>query len=344
MSPFIKNALKFLLFLGIGIGLVYLIVSKITPADWKNIKTAAVNANYLWIVISVVLGVFSHLVRAARWRMLIEPIDKKPGMANTFAAVMIGYLANYAVPRLGEVSRCGVLARYEKISFAGLVGTVVVERIIDLLFMLLFFLLMLLLSFSKVYGIVKTKATTILESKWDSLKHVNLFILIAIVVVVIGGIWFLYKKRDSLFGFAKKFIANFSGGIKSVGNLKKPILFWSYSLAIWILYLFSMYVCFFSFSETAHLSLSDTLVVFVFATFGVIAPVPGGIGAYQWLVISVLTHIYFISQTTAFTLAWIMWGSQLILILTVGLISLVVLPLINKDDNKTGSNTIEGTN
>ncbi|MGP8215941.1 MAG: lysylphosphatidylglycerol synthase transmembrane domain-containing protein [Bacteroidia bacterium] len=343
MNPFIKKVLKFLLFLGIGVGLVYLIVSKITPDDWKNIKIAAVNANYLWIALSLVIGVFSHLLRAMRWRMLIEPIDKKPGLANTFSAVMIGYMANYAVPRLGEVSRCGVLNRYEAISFAGLIGTVVVERIIDMLLMLLFFLVMLLLSFGKVYGIIKTKATSVIEGKWDSLKHVNPLILIAVAVILIGGVWFLYKKKDSLFEFAKKFIDNFLGGIKSVGNLKKPFLFWFYSLAIWILYLLMLYVCFFCFSETSHLTLIDALVVLVFATFGVIAPVPGGIGAYQYIVIAVLTHLYFISYTKAFTLAWIIWVSQLVLIVTLGLISLVLLPLLNKND-KAGSVTIENSN
>jgi uncharacterized protein (TIRG00374 family) len=341
LSSSIKNALKFLLFLGIGIGLVYLIVSKITPEDWKNIKVAAVNANYFWIALSLILGVLSHLLRAARWRMLIEPIDKKPGLANTFFAVMIGYMANYAIPRLGEVSRCGVLSRYEKISFAGAVGTVVVERIIDMLLMFIFFLVMLLLSFNKVYGIVKTKTISVLGNKWDSIKHINPVILIAVTVIVIGGCWFLYKKKDHLFGFAKKFIDNLMGGIKSIGNLKKPLLFWSYSLGIWILYLLMLYVCFFSFSETSHLTLSDALVVLVFATFGVIAPVPGGIGAYQYIVIAVLTHIYFISQSISFTLAWIIWGSQLILILTLGLVSLVLLPILNKDDDKAGSVKIE---
>ncbi len=340
MSPFIKNALKFLLFLGIGVGLVYLIVSKITADDWKNIKFAAANANYFWIILSMVIGVFSHLLRAVRWRMLIEPIDKKPGLANTFFSVMIGYLTNYAVPKLGEVTRCGVLSRYEKISFAGLVGTVVVERVIDTLTMFLFFVVMLMLSFNKVYGIVKIKATSIFENKWDSIKHINPVILIVIAIVLIAGVWFLYKKKDHLFGFAKKIIENFLGGIKSIGNLKKPIAFWFCSLAIWILYLFMLYVCFFSFSETSHLTLSDAIVVLVFATFSAFAPVPGGIGAYQWLVISVLTHIYFISQTTSFTLAWIIWCSQLILVVILGLISLVLLPLINKND-KAGSVTIE---
>jgi hypothetical protein len=335
------------LFLGIGVALVYLIVRRITPEDWKNIKLAAGNANYFWVAISLLIGVSSHLLRAIRWRMLIEPLPNpiegakgiNPGLANTFCAVIIGYMANYALPRLGEVSRCGVLSRYEKISFAGLVGTVVVERVIDLLIMFLFFLVMLLLSFNKVYGIVKAKATVVLQGKWESFKHINPVILIGVLVILVGGIWFLYKKRDHLFGFAKKFIGNFLGGIKSIGNLKRPFLFWVYSIGIWILYLLMLYVCFFCFSETSHLTLADALVVLIFATFGVIAPVPGGIGAYQWLVISVLTHLYFISPNIAFTLAWILWGSQLILIVFLGLISLVLLPIINKND-ETGIHTV----
>jgi len=339
LSPFIKNVLKFLLFLSVGVALVYLIIRKITPEDWKNIKLAAGNANYFWVAVSLTIGALSHFLRAIRWRMLIEPIDKKPGVLNTFCSVIIGYMANYALPRLGEVSRCGVLSRYEKISFAGLVGTVVVERVIDLLIMFLFFLVMLVLSFNQVYGIVKTKATTVFESKWESFKHINPVILIAVIVVLVGGAWFLYKKRDRLFGFAKKFISNFLGGIKSIGNLKKPFLFWVYSIGIWVLYLLMLYACFFCFGETSHLTLSDALVVLIFATFGVIAPVPGGIGAYQWLVISVLTHLYFISPSIAFTLAWILWGSQLILIVLLGLISLLLLPIINKND-ETGIHTV----
>lgn len=340
MSPLLKNALKFLLFLGIGVGLVYLIVSKITPADWQNIKQAASGANYLWVVISIIPAVLSHILRAARWQMLIEPIDKKPGLANTFAAVMIGYMANYAVPRLGEVSRCGVLSRYEKIPFATLVGTVVVERIIDVLMMVVFFALMLLLSFNKVYGIIKTKADVLLGNKLDSLKHINPIIWIVAVIIIIAGVWFLIRKTSHLFGFARKFINNFVGGIKSIAKLKKPAMFWFYSAAIWLMYLLALYACFFSFTETSHLSLADALVVLMFATFGVIAPVPGGIGAYQWLVISALTHIYLISQSVSFTLAWVAWGSQLALILLLGIISLLLLPIINKDD-KAGSVTIE---
>lgn len=327
--------------MGIGVALVYLIVRKITPDDWKNIKQAAGNANYFWVGLSLLIGIMSHFLRAVRWRMLIEPIDKKPGLLNTFCAVIIGYMANYAVPRLGEVSRCGVLSKYGKISFAGLVGTVVVERAVDFLVMFLFFFVMLLLSFNRVYGIVKTKATTVLQSKWDSFKHINPVVLVIGVLVIAGGMWFLYKKKDHLFGFAKKFIHNFLAGIKSIGSLKKPFLFWVYSIGIWLLYLLMLYVCFFCFGETSHLTLADALVVLMFGTFGVIAPVPGGIGAYQWLVISVLTHIYFISPNIAFTLAWILWGSQLILIVFLGLVSLILLPIINKNDDEAGVYTVQ---
>jgi uncharacterized protein (TIRG00374 family) len=331
LNPTVKNILKGLLFLSIAVFLVWLIVRPITPEQWKNIKLAASNANYYWIGLSLGLGVISHIMRAIRWRMLIEaaPDSPKPGLANTFCSVMIGYMANYALPRLGEVSRCGVLSRYEKLSFAELIGTVIVERGIDLLMMFLLFLIMMLLSFNKVYSIVKTKALVILAGKWDSLKHINPIIPIAIAIILIGGGWFLYKKKDHLFGFAKKFINNFLEGIKSVGHLKKPFQFWFYSFAIWVLYLFMLYVCFFSTEATSHLTLSDAIVVMVFGTIGVIFT-NGGLGAYQLLVIYALTHIYLVAYEHAFTFAWIVWSSQLILIVFLGIVSLLLLPIINR--------------
>jgi uncharacterized protein (TIRG00374 family) len=340
LSPAIKNVLKFLLFLGIGVALVYLIVRKITPEEWQNIKLAALNANYFWVIASLVLSALSHLLRALRWRLLIEPIDKKPGITNTFFAVIIGYMASYAIPRLGEVSRCGVLSKYEKITFAGLVGTVIVERVVDLIMMFLFFLVMIVMNLnSKVYTIVQAKASAFLGDKWTSIQHSNPVVLIVVAVILIGGAWFLYKKKDHLFGFAKKFINNFLGGIKSVGHLKSPLLFWVYSLAIWILYLLVAYVCFNCLAESSHLTLSDALIVLIFGTVGVIVPTPGGMGAYQYLVKSVLVSVLLISSSNAFTFAWISWGSQLILIVFLGLISLILLPIINKDD-KTGVHTV----
>lgn len=331
MNPFLKNGLRFLFFACIGAGLIYLIVRNITPDDWKNIKLAAVNANYFWVIISLATGIFSHVIRAIRWRMLIESIDKKPGLINTFSSVMIGYMANYALPRLGEISRCGVLARYEKTSFAELIGTVIIERVIDFFMLFLFFLAMLVLSFNKVFSIIKVKSEIVFEDKIFALKHLNLTMVLGVLIILFVLIWLIYRMKDNLLKFANKFALQFLEGIKSIGKLRQPILFWFYSLIIWFLYLLALYFCFFSFNETSHLSLNDALVVLSFSTFGVIAT-PGGIGAYQLIVISVLTHIYLISQTTSFTLAWIIWGTQLILIVILGLISLLLLPVFNKNE------------
>ena len=330
--------LKFLLFTGIGVALVYLIIRKISPEDRVNIIQAFKDANYLWVGVSLVLGLLSHFLRGLRWRLLVEPIDKKPGIINSFLAVLIGYMGNYVFPRLGEVSKCGIIARYEKISFPGLIGTVIVERVVDLVMLMLFFAVMLLLSFSKVYDIVKTKATIVVNNELASLKHNAVVIVIGAIVIVALGLS-AYMKRNHLTGLAKKFIDNFFGGIKSIGKLKNPALFWFYSVAIWVLYLLMLYACFFCFSETSHLTLVDALVVLSFATFGVIAPTPGGVGAYQWIVIAVLTHLYLISQKIAFTLAWIIWGSQLVLIVILGMLSLILLPIINKND-QAGIHTV----
>ena len=336
-----KNALKFLLFLGIGVALVYLIVRKITPAEWEQIKDAACHANYFWVGAALFISVLSHILRAMRWQLLIEPIDKKPNLINTFCAVILGYMASYGLPRIGEYFKTVVLSRYGKVSFAALVGTVIVERAIDTLLLFLLFVLMVIMNLnSKVYTIVKTKATAFLSDKWASYSHINPLIYAAIAVILIAGAWFLYKKRDHLFGFAKKFIGNFIGGIKSVAHLKRPLLFWVYSVGIWILYLLIVYVGFFCLEETSHLTLSDALIVLIFGTVGVIVPTPGGMGAYQYLVKSVLVSVLLISSSNAFTFAWIMWGSQLVLIVFLGLVSLILLPIINKDD-KTGVHTVE---
>ncbi len=341
MNSGIKNVLKFLLFLGIGVGLVYLIVRKITPEEWTNIKQAAINANYFWVGVALIIGVISHILRALSWRLLIEPIDKKPGLANTFCAVILGYMASYAFPRIGEVSKCGVLSKYEKISFAGLVGTGIVQRVVDVLFMLLFMVIMIIMNLnSKVYTLVKTKGSAFISDKWESARHINPVILIVIALVLIVGTWFVYKKKDTLFSAVWKFIKNFWEGLKSVGKLKNPLLFWAYSLGIWIMYLLMVYVCFFCISETSHLTLSDALIVLMFGTVGMIVPTPGGMGAYQYLVKSALVSILLISPTNGFTFAWIMWGSQLILIVFLGLLSLILLPIINKDD-KTGIHQVE---
>jgi glycosyltransferase 2 family protein len=331
LSPTLKKVLKSLLFLGIGVGLVYLSVKDITSKDIDSIRNNP--PRWWWLIASMLVGLLSHWIRAIRWRMLIEPVAEKPGQRNTFFAVMIGYMANYApILRFGEVYRCGILSRYEKAPFTTLIGTVIVERTIDVLMLGIFFILMLLLRAEKVYNVVMPKITTYLNTKLNLLSSHILIVIIALVIIT-GGLIFILRKRSGIFGFAQKYIQGFWQGIKSVGKLKKPLLFWFYSVAIWMLYLLSTYLCFFCFNETSSLTLADAIVVLIFGTMGIMVA-PGGVGAFQILIKNVLEKIYRIPGTVPFAMAWLIWGSQFVLIVTLGLISLVLLPILNKNDNK----------
>lgn len=331
MSPLVKNILKFLLFLGIGIGLIYLSVKDISVKDLQTLRDNP--PNYWWLIASVLACLISHLLRAIRWRMLIEPVSEKPKLSNTFFAVMIGYMANYApLPRLGEVYRCAILSRYEKASVVSLVGTVIVERAIDLLMMFLFFLVMLLLRFQKVYDVVMPKIEQYFHNKIASLEK-HYLILSAAVILLIAGAWFILRGKNKLLDKVKKFVLNFWEGIKSVSKLKKPGVFWVYSVGIWVLYLLSTWLCMQCFEATAqpNLTLSDAVVILIFGTLGVIAT-PGGTGAYQVLIKNVLEKIYRIGGIVPFALGWIIWGSQFVLVVLLGLLSLILLPILNKNE------------
>jgi uncharacterized protein (TIRG00374 family) len=330
-----------MLFLGIGAGLIYLILRGITPEEKEGIKKAAAQANYFWIGVSVVISFLSHLIRALRWKMLIEPTGHKVGTRNTFSALLIGYLANYALPRLGEVTRCGVLSKYEKTPFTSLLGTVIVERAIDLLSLIVLFFLMMLFCFNQVYTFVKKPLQTFYNNKINSLVHLNLLVVLIVLVIVGAGIFIFLKKKKAIWDFAGKYMKNFWDGIKSIGMLKNPLLFWIYSILIWLAYLLSAYFCFFSFTESSHLPLTAGLVILVFGSLGVIAT-PGGTGAYQILVIKVLTRIFLISFPVSFTIAWMIWGSQALLIVFLGLLSLLLLPILNKNE-EARVDTIQNT-
>lgn len=324
--------------MGIGAGLVYLSIRGVTPDERTKIIQAfsPEKCNYFWVLSSMIVSALSHLLRAIRWRMLIEPIAKKPGLANSFFATVIGYMVNYAIPRLGEITRPGILAKYEKISFAEVIGTVILERVIDTLLLIVLFFVAIGVESKKAFQMINEVDLT---GKLNSWVHSHLLIVIILLVITGIGLIILFRSKNKVLGIIKKYVESFWLGIKSVGKVKKPFLFWVYSVGIWMLYLTSAFLCFFCFAETSTLSIGDGLVLLIVGSIAVIIT-PGGTGAYQLLVINVLTTIYLISQTTATAFAWIMWGSQLILIVFLGLISLLLLPIINKNDDKTGVHQI----
>ncbi len=332
MSPRLKNILKFLLFFCVGLGLVYLSIRGITSEERLNIENAFKQANYFWLALSLVVGIFSHFLRAVRWRMLIEPIDRKPRLNNTFFAVVIGYMANYAINRIGEVSRCGVLARYEKMSFTELFGTVIVERVIDVLMLILFFIATLILESKKAFEMMNEVD---LGGKFNNWVHSHLIIVSGLLVILSIGIVIILKSKSKVLALVKKYVQSFWLGIKSVGKVKQPLLFWVYSIVIWLCYLTATYLCFFCFEGTSQLTVGDSLVILIVGAVAVIIT-PGGTGAYQLLIGNVLVALYpalhLRENGLSVALPWLIWGSQLVLIVFLGLVSLILLPIVNKTE------------
>ena len=332
MNKKLSNILKVLFFLALGIFLVWLAIKDKTSEELNSIKVAIQQSNYFWIFMSLVVSGFSHFFRATRWKMALEPLGHKPSTANAFFAVMIGYIANLGIPRIGEATRCGVLTRYSNVPFVQGFGTVVAERALDVICLLVLFFLTLALEFEKIAGLANDLFLTALNEKFNALMQKKLFLLIIgiVLLLIVGTFYYFRKKIKNLFSEkVKTFIVGLKEGLVSIKNVKNPWLYIAQTILIWFLYVLQVYVVFFAFSDLAHLSFVVAMVITIFGSLA-IAVVPGGTGVYQAIVIQILTTVYFASETSSFAFAWSVWSSQILLILGLGLVSLILLPLFNK--------------
>lgn len=336
MEKKLKSIGRFLLFFGIGIFFIWLFLRNLTPDQKHEIFRSFGDANYWWIILAIVLGVMSHYLRSLRWRMLIEPLGHAPGKTNTFFAVMIGYLANLALPRLGEVSRCTVLARYEGVPFNKSFGTVITERALDLLIFILLFFLNLLLQFNRLYDYIDEKIYRPIEAKLN--LHFDLsgsFTLLSLAFLVLLAIMlFVFRKKilkHKLFQKIRQLFMGFLEGIQSLTKIRKPVLFIAYSLGIWLLYLLMAYLVFFSLPETSGLGISAGLAALVFGTIGIML-VQGGIGIYPAIVAETLA-LYSVNSIKGYALGWLIWSSQTLTIILLGILSMILLPVLNRNGN-----------
>lgn len=334
MKKQLSAILKFLFFLGIGILLIWLVVKDKTDEEIANIKGALQQANYFWVLLSVVISGLSHYFRALRWKLLLGPMGHSPKTSTTFFSVMVGYLANLALPRVGEVTRCGVLTRYEKVPFVQGFGSVIAERALDVVCVILLFFITLGIEFKKISGIANDLVFVPLTGKLHALMQKQLFVIAVCAVVLIGAAGFFYfrkKIRSLMSGKIRGFAIGLWEGLLSVKKVDRPVLFIIHTILIWLMYILQVYVCFFAFDELKDLSFVAAMVITVFGSLAV-AVVPGGTGVYQIIVIQILTTVYFSSQTASFAFAWSVWASQIVLILVVGMISLILLPILNKTE------------
>lgn len=324
------SILKYLFFLGLGIFLVWWSLHQIPKEKWGDFKKDLATANY-WLVIPVfVVLALSHLLRALRWNILMQPMGYKPHIANTFFAVMIGYLANLAVPRLGEVLKCTILARYEKVPAEKLVGTIVAERAVDVISLGIVFFLALITQFD-VLGAYGTELfRQLFENKRGSFSPLRIIIALIVLLLILLAIriWFRQFSHLKVVILAKKILKGIWEGLSSIGKLKNKRAFILYSVGIWGLYIFGTWIGLLATSGTSHLGLQHAVAALAFGSIGMIVT-PGGIGAYAYFIAKVLEQND-IPFETGFANGTLQWFAQFIIVVIVGALSLLLLPVYNK--------------
>jgi len=330
MTKRLKTILQYCLFLGLGIFLIWWSLKDLTASDRQEITQSLQKGNYGYIFPGLTVLILSHWVRALRWRLLMEPMGYTPSRATTFFAVMVGYLANQAVPRLGEVLRCSTLTRYEKIPFDKLLGTVILERMVDAI-SLLILLGLAMISQPHLYdSIIQTFFAGSAE-KQESGSILWYFIGGLIVLLIVGGIWMRMTKRSlkDLLNATKKIGLHVWQGFITIKNLKRPWTFVLLTIALWSLYTLCVYTGFLMLQETSGFGWKEAITVLCAGSLGMIAT-PGGIGAYAFLVQKTML-LYQLNNGMGLALGWILWFLQTGAVLIFGALSLIALPIYNKN-------------
>ena len=333
MSKQLKTIIQYIFFLGIGVFFAWLSLKNLDKKNLSQIKDAVRNARH-WLIIPVfAILLASHFIRGLRWRLLIEPMGYNVSKKNAFFAVLIGYFTNQAVPRLGEVVKCTVLNRYEKVPVDKLIGTIILERLIDAITLVI------------VFGITLAIQPHIYEQIIDTMfKHdaatgeapkkiaTWLLALIGIAVIAIAvAAWMIIKKKTfaDVIDQLKKIWKSVWQGISAIQHLKKRGQFILLTIILWSTYLLGGYIGFKALQQTEMYGIREAFTVLSAGSIGMIIPTPGGIGAYAYLVQKTM-QLYGLDEFTALAFGWILWLVQTAVIVIGGLFSLIALPFFNR--------------
>jgi len=330
MNKRIVSVLQYLFFLGLGVFLVWWSLHQIPDEKWGEFKHSLETANF-WLLLPVFFILsLSHILRSLRWRILMLPMGYTPSFLNTFFAVMIGYLANLAVPRLGEVLKCTILAKYEKVPAEKLVGTIVAERAVDVISLGIVFLLALISQFDVVGEFGMQLFRQLFENKSGHFSYVKTGVVLCSVILIIFVIkhWFNQFAHLKIVILAKKILWGIWEGLSSIRNLKRKGLFLFYTVGIWALYITGTWVGLLATQGTSHLGLAQAVSGLAFASIGMIVT-PGGIGAYAYFLAKVLEKND-IPFEIGFANGTLQWFAQFIIVVLVGSVCMGLLPFYNK--------------
>lgn len=334
----IIQTLKFIAFLAAGTLLLWLAFRNI---DFSKLAEKLAVARYSWLILSILFATLAYLSRARRWVLLIRPLGYNPGLRNTFNAMMTGYLANIALPRIGEITRCIALGRKEKIPADQLLGTVIIERTIDLLCLLLITVIMLFIEGDKLGNFLYSNVLIPLRKKFTYTLGYGWLLWVTIILLSVLLVWFLYRYRKNLRKirfFAKLFDA-FRGvitGLKTVTSVKRKWEFIFHTVFIWVNYALMTWVVVFAIDSTSHLKFGDGIFLLVIGGLAMSAPVQSGLGAFHFIISRGLYAIYGISLEDGLAYALLAHESQLIYGVLLGFIAFYML--VKKDRIKLSQN------
>jgi uncharacterized protein (TIRG00374 family) len=326
----LKSIIKYLISSLLAGGLLFWAFSK-SQLHWNDILLTFYQADYNWVVVSISISLLSHLLRALRWEQLLGAMAYQPGTVRTFSAVLIGYFANFLVPRLGEVSRCGSLKKTADIPFEESFGTVITERIVDLLSLVVLVGITFLFEWEPLQ-----------KSLFPTLHLPSGALIITASALGIIGLGLLWKFKDFLQNMGTeskigKMLRGWIAGISSIRHLESPGRFIAYSIGIWLCYYLSTYTLFLAFPLSENLGFSAALTVLVMGTFGMATPTQGGIGAYHSLVASAFVF-YSLAYKDGFMLATFFHGTQMITLLLLGGFSFIITLFLPKISSRVEQN------
>ena len=315
-----KINLKNLLPIFIGLFCIYYSFKNISFSDFKDYFT---KINYLWVFAGIFLGALSHISRSYRWKFLIEPLGHKLGFINSVLTVFSAYLINYTIPRAGDIARGTMISKYEKIPFEKAIGTIVAERVVDVLSILIIILLGLIIEFERISEklisyIAKTDLST-------------LFWTLFFFIVFLATLFFIIK-RFKFYTKIKLFVNGLIDGLTVIFKMKKRNQFIFHSIFIWLMYVLMFYVTSKAFVELHEVSFFQLTISFTLAALSIMFS-NGGIGIYP-LAVEESLGWYGIQSTTGLAFGWVMWLSQTLMVVIFGGLSLFILPFINRSKNE----------
>lgn len=333
----ILKILKYIVSLGFAFGILYLLFKNQDPVQLVE-EIQKVDGK--WVVLSMVFGGWAYVSRGLRWIVLIDALGYKSSKLNAVAAVSVGYFTNMFIPRAGEISRCTALNQVEKVPVDKLFGTILIERVLDFIFLVFLIFLTFILKFNdifKFYIILKEKQTEGDESN-------KLLILLGSLIIGVLIFFFLKKwlKNSKFYEKVLGFIEGLKEGFKSIKNMKRKSAFWFHTFSIWIMYFLMTYICFFCMDETSHLTAGDGLFLLVLGGIGMVIPTPGGVGSYHAIVMIGLSVLgvgtVYLGQggdptNPALIFPTIVHVAQTLVAIIMGSLALIVLFLSKKKSN-----------